>query len=227
MPAVSHPRMPPSDTAVDPGRARPAARPAPPQTAVAFDAARAGDPAALEALMRAHHAQVIRYAMRLCIAPADAEDAAQEALLSLSRYVGALREVAALSSWLFAAVRTHCTRLARRSLRYALSADREHETLAIEGPSPEEQLADRQLRHRLAAVLSELEPELREVLVRRDVLGESTASVAAALGLTVPALKSRLHRARQETKRRLLASLEEPGARKRTPRTILEILRGG
>jgi RNA polymerase sigma factor (sigma-70 family) len=172
-----------------------------------FEAARAGDPEALEALMREHRAQVVRYAMRLCISPADAEDATQEALVALSRYVGVLREVAALSSWLFAAVRTHCTRLARRSLRYALGIDREA-PLAIEGPSPEEQLVDRQLRQRLSVILAEIEPSAREVLVRRDILGQSAREAADALGISVEALKSRLHRARQEVKRRLLATVD-------------------
>jgi RNA polymerase sigma-70 factor (ECF subfamily) len=191
--------------------------------AALFEAARAGDPAALEELMRERRAQVVRYAMRLCISPADAEDATQEALLALSRYVGALREVAALSSWLFAAVRTHCTRLARRSLRYALAGDRS-EPLALEGKTPEEQLVDRQLRQRLSVILAELDPALRETIVRRDLMDQSAREAADALGITVEALKSRLHRARAEVKRRLLASLE-PRAGKR--RSISRILRQG
>jgi RNA polymerase sigma-70 factor (ECF subfamily) len=190
-----------------------------------FEAARAGDPAALEALMRERRAQVVRYAMRLCISPADAEDATQEALIALSRYVGVLREVAALSTWLFAAVRTHCTRLARRSLRYALAGD-DREPLALEGPSPEEQLVDRQLRQRLSMILGELDPALRDVIVRRDVMGESASEAAAAVGITVEALKSRLHRARQEVKRRLLRSIET-GRRGAPRRSISKILRPG
>ena len=170
------------------------------------DAARAGDAAALEELLRERRTEVVRYAMRLCVSPADAEDAAQEALLALSRYIGALREVAALSSWLFTAVRTHCTRLARRSLRHALALD-DGAPIALEGPTPEEQLVDRQLRARLAAVLAELEPVDRDVLLRRDVLGETAEEAALALGVSVPALKSRLFRARAEAKRRLLASI--------------------
>src|SRR5690242_10031845 len=94
-----------------------------PLPAELVDAARAGDAAALDELMRLCRTTVVRYAVRLCVSPEDAEDAAQEALLALSRYITALREVAALSSWLFLAVRTHCTRLARRSLRKALAAD--------------------------------------------------------------------------------------------------------
>lgn len=192
------------------------------------EAARAGDPAALEALLRERRTEVVRYAMRLCISPADAEDATQEALLALAKHIGALRELAALSGWLFAAVRTHCTRLARRSLRHALELD-DGAPLALEGPSPEDQLVDTQLRHRLAHVVSELDPLLREALVRRDVLGESGEEAAGALGLTLEALKSRLHRARAETKRALLASLDA-SPRRAPPQpisSIRKILRRG
>lgn len=160
-----------------------------------------------------HRAQVVRYAMRLCISPEDAEDATQEALLALARYVGSLREVAALSRWLFLAVRTHCMRYARRSMRHMLSLDGDS-PLELEGPSPEEQLVDRQLRQRIAVIFGELDGDTREVLLRRDVLGESADQAAAALELSVPALKSRLHRARAEVKSRLLASLRQQTAKK-------------
>jgi RNA polymerase sigma factor (sigma-70 family) len=189
-----------------------------------IEAARAGDPAALDALMREHRAQVIRYAMRLCISPADAEDATQEALIALSRYVGALREVAALSRWLFTAVRTHCTRLARRSLRHVFVDDETPLTLA--GPTPEEQLVDRRLRERLAAILADLDPEQREVIIRRDVLGESAKTTADALGITVEAMKSRLHRARRTARDRLLASIRVPPG-EREGMSISRILRRG
>lgn len=164
------------------------------------------DPEALEALLRERRTEVVRYAMRLCISPADVDDAAQEALLALAQYIGALREVAALSRWLFLAVRTHCLRLARRSLRHVLSG--EPGPIALEGPNPEEQLVDHQLRHRLAHIISALDPVSREVLVRRDVLGEPALAAAAALGMSVPALKSRLHRARAEVKAALLSQIE-------------------
>ena len=61
-----------------------------------IESARNGDATALEELMLARRTEVVRYAMRLCVSPEDAEDAAQEALLALSRYIGRLREVAAL-----------------------------------------------------------------------------------------------------------------------------------
>jgi RNA polymerase sigma factor (sigma-70 family) len=193
-----------------------------------FLAASAGDAGALEELLREQRTTVVRYAMRLCISPEDAEDAAQEALLALSRYVGALREAAALSSWLFTAVRTHCLRLARRSLRKALVRGDPGDELADLAPSAEDQLVDEQLRWRLAAVIAALEPTAREVLLRRDVLGQPAAEVAAELGITVDAVKSRLHRARAEAKSRLLADIRDrPRAGAGAPASISRTLGRG
>jgi RNA polymerase sigma factor (sigma-70 family) len=166
----------------------------------------------LEALLVERRTQVIRYAMRLCISPQDAEDATQEALLALSQHIGAMREVAALSRWLFLAVRTHCTRLARRSLKYVLTED--GPPLALEGDTPEEQLVDRQLRHRLAEIVSEMSPELRDALVACDFRGETPEEAARAQGASVGALKSRLHRARAEAKKKLLASISRTSRRR-------------
>jgi RNA polymerase sigma factor (sigma-70 family) len=182
-----------------------------------LERARGGDPVALDALMRERRTQVVRYAMRLCVSREDAEDATQETLIALSRSVGALREVAALSRWLFLAVRTHCMRLARRSVRHAMSL--EEGEIALEGDTPEEKLVDNQLRQRLSVILAELDPATCEVIVRCDVLGESAAEASAALGISVAALKSRLHRAREDVKSRLLASM------KPRPRSISRILR--
>jgi RNA polymerase sigma factor (sigma-70 family) len=188
-------------------------------------AAREGDAIALDQLMRERRTQVIRYAMRLCISPEDAEDAAQEALFALSKHIAGLRDVAALSSWLFSAVRTHCTRLARRSLKHALADDTDS-FAAPDELTVEDELVDRQLRRRLAMIVGALAPELRDAIVRRDILDEPAIEAAAALGITVPALKSRLHRARALAKEALLRSFAE-GSGKATRRPILRILRGG
>ncbi len=177
----------------------------------------------IDALLRQRRPDIVRYAARLCISPADAEEATQEALLALSRTIGSFREIAALSSWLFRAVRTHCTRLARRSLKHVLIDDTE--PLALEGPNPEEQLVDRRLRERLSLIIEGLAPELHDVLIHRDILGESTADTAADLGLTVEAMKSRLHRARAAVKAELLRSFREDARRKSEPTSIFEILR--
>jgi DNA-directed RNA polymerase specialized sigma24 family protein len=100
-----------------------------------LELAREGDAAAVSRLMLERRAEVVRYATRLCISSEDAQDATQEALLALARYARGLSRVAVLSRWLFLAVRTHCLRLARRSLRHALGHGGGGE-LALEGPTP-------------------------------------------------------------------------------------------
>jgi RNA polymerase sigma-70 factor (ECF subfamily) len=174
-----------------------------------FAAAQQGDAAALDELLRRHRTQAVRYAMRLCISPADAEDAAQEALLALARYIGALRAAAALSSWIFTAVRTHCYRLARRSLRGALGGAHAAE-IADLAPGPDDILVEEQLRTRLAEVMAGLDETPREILLRRDVLGQPARQVASDLGISVEAVKSRLHRARADARAALLASIGRP-----------------
>ncbi len=171
-----------------------------------IDAAQAGDAGAIEALMRAHRARVFRYAMRLCISPEDAEDAAQETLLAMARYLGAFRGAASLSTWLFTVVRNHCVRLARRSVRESLRLDAGGDPADPAAPA-DDALADEQLRLLLAEVVSTLDPAQREVLLRRDVLGQPASQVAAELGLGVAAVKSRLHRARAEVRERLLSAM--------------------
>ena len=69
--------------------------------------------------------------------------------------------------------------------------------------SPEEAASGRQLQSALDAAIDSLDPMYREVLVLRDVEGLPAADVAEALGLTVEAVKSRLHRARMAVRERV------------------------
>ncbi len=96
--------------------------------------------------------------------------------------------------------------------------------LSLEGPSPEEQLVDRQLRHIISNIVGQLDPSLRDVLLRRDVLGADARTAAEALGIGVQALKSRLHRARAEVKRQLLANLRDRTTGSSAPRSIARTL---
>jgi RNA polymerase sigma factor (sigma-70 family) len=157
----------------------------------------------VDSLLRDQQPQVLRYALRLCATPADAEDAAQETLMTLARFAGSLRGIAKLSSWLFVVTRRHCWRLARRSLRLDEGL---HEG---EAPStPEDQLPTAQLRQVFADCLQALDPEQRQVLIKRDFREESAAQVARDLGISVAAVKSRLHRARSHARELLLGALE-------------------
>jgi RNA polymerase sigma-70 factor (ECF subfamily) len=83
----------------------------------------------------------------------------------------------------------------------------EAERLADGGAGADERAAARQTASALASALAQLPEDAREVLLLRDVEGLEGAEVAAALGIGLAAMKSRLHRARLELKVRVEAVL--------------------
>lgn len=151
-------------------------------------AAQGGDRAALEALLSRHRKTVFRYGLRYCRTSEDAEDAVQETLWAAARSIGSFRRAAAVTTWLFTIVRNQCHRLHRHG-----EPDLGH--LLPAAPSVEDQLAARQI---LAGALARLDDNHRQVILLRDIEGLTAPEAAERLGLTVQALKSRLHRARAE-----------------------------
>ncbi|TCC12499.1 sigma-70 family RNA polymerase sigma factor [Kribbella soli] len=160
-------------------------------------AAQHGDVDALTALVADSHPTVRRFARTLCATPEDAEDAAQEALIILYRKIGMLRATSALTSWMFRIIRNECLRRARAVLRDQPLAP---ETAA---PSAEDEALRQLEAQAVAAAIAQLPADQRSVLILRDVQGYSGPMVAKALGLTVPAMKSRLHRARSTVRESL------------------------
>ncbi|GGV33051.1 RNA polymerase sigma factor [Actinomadura cremea] len=153
-------------------------------------AAQGGDLESIAALVSGSHPHVRRFARSLCASPEDAEDAAQEALIILYRKIGTLRASGALASWMFRIVRNECVRRAR--LRPA-----HHEPVPdFATVSAEDEVLNRLEADRVAAAIAALPADQRRVLIMRDVQGHSGRTVAAALGLSLAAMKSRLHRAR-------------------------------
>lgn len=159
-------------------------------------AAQQGDPRAITTLISGSHAHVQRFARTLCSTPEDAEDAAQEALIVLYRKIGTLRATAALGSWMFSIVRNECVRRSQLKLS-------KHSFSATVGPSAEDATLARLEMERIVDAIAGLPSEQRAVLVLRDVQGLSGAATAQALGLSRPAMKSRLHRGRETLRARL------------------------
>ncbi|BEP13315.1 sigma-70 family RNA polymerase sigma factor [Acidothermaceae bacterium B102] len=152
--------------------------------------AQGGDAASIAAVVSASHPHAQRFARSLCSSPEDAEDAAQEAVIILFRNVGSLRALGALASWLYQIVRHECLRRWRRA---PLLTPVDDELTA----SAEEDVMSRLEVERVALAIAGLPPDLRRVLILRDVQGYSGRTVAESLGLSVSAMKSRLHRARE------------------------------
>jgi RNA polymerase sigma-70 factor, ECF subfamily len=164
-----------------------------PEEAPLVRQAQAGDPQAIMALVERYQGTIYRFGRRMCQTEEDAEDVLQETLLALVQKIGEFRGDASLSSWLFTIVRSRC-RLRRQR------ADRQVSSDGLEvldaSPRPDEAASSLELRALVEAAVSDLEPKYREVLLLRDVEGLSAPEVGETLGLSVAAVKSRLHRAR-------------------------------
>jgi RNA polymerase sigma-70 factor (ECF subfamily) len=174
-------------------------------------AAKAGDRKALEDLLGRHQGRVYRFGRKMCRDEEDAADVLQETLLAAARTLPEFREASSVSTWLYTIARSFCIKR-RRTSKFAPAAveslDRD-EAGAVADParSPEEAVAGRQLQRALDEAIAALEPMYREVLVLRDVEGLPAAEVAEALGLSVEAVKSRLHRARMAVRERVAPAL--------------------
>ena len=191
-----------------------------------LSAARAGDRDALEALLLRYQAKVYRYGMKMCRDPEDAKDVLQETLLTMARTVRDFRGASSLSTWLYTIARSFCMKKRRRgkSVSEPLSTDARHgsEAVAHPGPGPEQHAENREVEAVLAQAIAGLAPIYREVLVLRDIEGLTAPEVAEVLGITIEAVKSRLHRARLGVRQALapllgLAADDRPRATRKCP----------
>jgi RNA polymerase sigma-70 factor (ECF subfamily) len=184
-------------------------------------AARGGDRSALNALAEQHQQRVFGFGMKMCGDAEDAKEVAQETLLTMVRSLRDFRGDATISTWLYTVARSFCIKKRRRTK----GAPAHHETLdkaaqeraPTPAPSPEQTLLGRETRDAVTAALDDLEPEAREVVVLRDIEGLTAPEVATVTGLSVAAVKSRLHRARQALRERLLAVVGGDSARPPAP----------
>ncbi|MER7575773.1 RNA polymerase sigma factor [Streptomyces sp. NPDC126514] len=172
-------------------------------------AAQDGDVTSLTTVVMESQPHVRRFALSLCSSRQDAEDAAQEALIILYRRIGTLRATGALASWMFRIVRNECLRQARLLVSRSGEAAAEPEPDAA--PSAEEAVLHRLEAERIAAAVSALPRDQRQILIMRDVQGLPGKSVAEALGLSNAAMKSRLHRARAALRHSLAVTDRPPG----------------
>jgi RNA polymerase sigma factor (sigma-70 family) len=164
-----------------------------------IEAACAGNEAAISRLLTVCQPDLKRFARRTCVNSEDAEDAVQIALWRVYRKIGALRTVGAFASWLFRIVERECYRFFTG--RKGSISLREADLDAAQAP-----MIPIDLRTDLTAAIQTLPKNYRVVLILRDVDGLTAPEVAVELGMTVEAVKSRLHRARSMVREKLVAS---------------------
>jgi RNA polymerase sigma-70 factor, ECF subfamily len=172
--------------------------------------ARAGDRVALEALLASVAPSIHRFGLRMCKNVHDADDVLQDTLLAVARHLGEFEGRSSLSSWVFALTRSACARR-RRGLKNKPSRggdDELAEAVVDTSASPEARVADQELAAALSNALDNLPDDYREVILLRDIEQLTAPEAASALGISVDAIKSRLHRAREALRAALRPMLE-------------------
>jgi len=167
---------------------------------------RGGDDAALEKLLARHAPAVLRFGMKMCRDPEDANDVLQETLLAAARGMRDFRGASSLSTWLYTIARSFCIKRQRRAAPDALG---DRDDVPDSARAPDEAAHAHEIGAALQEAIGALSPEHREVLLLRDVEGLSAPEVAEIVGINVDAVKSRLHRARVAVRERLAPMLVE------------------
>src|SRR5499427_8269633 len=175
-------------------------------------AAKKGDLEAFSELVNRYDRNVFRIAQHITQNREDAEDVVQDAFLKAYENLGQFQGQSKFYTWLVRiAVNEALMKLRRRRPERMVSLDEEVKTeddslpreVADWSPNPEQQYTQGELRDILTRTIQGLPPGFRTVFVLRDVEGLSTEETAEALDLSIPAVKSRLLRARLQFRERL------------------------
>ena len=160
-----------------------------------LDAARAGDLAAFERLMRRYERLVLVTALRLAGSMPDAQDVSQEVFLKLYRNLGKLEEDA-LTTWLYRVTVNACYDLRRRRRRRPESPVEAAGQLAASGDDPHQALTAAERRRVLDMSLRMLPEKERAAIVLRDLEGLPTPEVARVLGSSEATVRSQISKGR-------------------------------
>ena len=174
-------------------------------------AAKKGDAAAFEELVNRYEEKIFRLTRNITGNREDAEDAMQDAFLKAYSHLQDFHGDSRFYTWLvrIAANESLMRLRKRRPNQFSLDEPVEGDTdlmpreLEDWGPSPEQGYAQAELQGILSEFIEQLDPEFRIVLVLRDLEELSTQETAEALGISVPAVKSRLLRARLKLREKL------------------------
>ncbi|MEO8347618.1 MAG: sigma-70 family RNA polymerase sigma factor [Acidobacteriota bacterium] len=176
---------------------------------------KAGDEEAFEQMVRRYHARIYSLSYGVLRNSEDAEEATQDSFWTLYRKIGSFDESKKFFSWFYrVALNQAYSRARRRRPATTVPIDDYLPKFASDGhlaspdfadwsPSIEDDAIARELAGRAGEFISELSPAYRDAIWMYDVEGMSTADVAETLEISIPALKSRLHRARLYVRERL------------------------
>ena len=169
--------------------------------------ARAGDGPAFEALVTAYETRLYQLAFRYLGHREDALDAVQETFLRVYRFLGGFQEQSSFSTWIYRITINVCRDLSlQRSRRGEQGEPSPAETLPDLRYAPEARLEQQELRRAILQGLHALPRAQKEILLLREVQGLSYEEIGAALSLGPGTVRSRLARAREALRKKLLQS---------------------
>ena len=171
-------------------------------------ALRQGEPAAAEQLVNTYGDRVYRLAIRITGLNEDAEEVAQDALWTAARKIDMFKGDAAFGSWLYriTANAAYQKLRARKGRQHELPWEQLLPALDEEGrhfepmddwsPRVDEHALQGELREVLTTAIESLPPDYRTAFVMHDMEGLSNPEITETLGISLPAVKSRVHRSR-------------------------------
>jgi RNA polymerase sigma-70 factor, ECF subfamily len=174
-------------------------------------AAKSGDLTAFGELVNRYERKIFRLTMNITGNREDAEDAMQDAFLKSYSHLKDFQGDSRFYTWLVRiAANEALMRLRKRrpnqfSLDETVAGDEDLMPRELQewGPGPEQRFAQTEMREILSSVIEKLEPDYRMVFVLRDIEELSTEETASVLGISIPAVKSRLLRARLKLRQKL------------------------
>jgi RNA polymerase sigma-70 factor (ECF subfamily) len=182
--------------------------------------ARTGDATAFNELLRRYERKIFRLALHITQNREDAEDVLQETFLKAYEHLDQFQGQSKFYTWIVRiAVNQALMKLRKRKSDRSVSLDDTIDTgedtvareIAAWDENPEQQYGREELNRILTSAVDGLTPIYRAVFVLRDVDGLSTEETADALELSVPAVKSRLLRARLQLRDKLTRYFKRKG----------------
>ncbi len=166
--------------------------------------AKQGNADAFAHLVRTYETSVYRLALRMCGNAHDAEEAAQEAFVSVWRGLPSFRGESKFSSWLYQLTTNACLDLLRREKRHRGTVPLEEQLELADGGTPQQAAEDAELRDILQQALQSLSDDHRQIFLLRQMRQLSYDEIGELLGLESGTVKSRLSRAKKQLRQILL-----------------------
>jgi RNA polymerase sigma-70 factor (ECF subfamily) len=163
-------------------------------------------------MIRQYQDRIYRYVLNLVHDPAEAEDLTQETFLRAYRNYASLQNTAALTSWLYR-IATHVCfdRLRQRARRKPLESEVDLDDVEVvepEMPSLLQLVEQHEMSACVQRYLDDLSDTYRAVILLHDLHGLSASEIAKTIGVSLPTVKIRLHRARLKLRAALEAGCE-------------------